>query len=252
MYDGSASGALYLDTTRLITDTSGNVVWEWQNTDPFGNNMPNENPSGQGTFTCNLGFPGQYRDRETNTFYNTYRDAYDAATGRYTQFDPIGLRGGINGFVYVEGNPLSFADPSGLCPAGTHRATDEEMKTILDKAKEIEDKNYTHDQMQCNQFVAKSVNGAKPGTFSKEFNTTEIGKGDAPMDSVDAKDANVALFKDPGHVVLVSGKTDGKMSRFEGSQTSSGPATVNVNERSWWKPKVTDSNVKYFALCIPN
>jgi len=108
----------HLDTPRIITDTSGNVVWQWDNTDPFGANMADENPSNQGIFAFNLGFPGQYRDNETNTFYNFYRDAYDSEIGRYTQSDPIGLAGGINTFIYVLGNPLSYIDPLGLANSG--------------------------------------------------------------------------------------------------------------------------------------
>jgi RHS repeat-associated protein len=103
-----------LDTPREITDTGGNVVWQWDNIDPFGNNVPNENPSGLGTFRFDLRFPGQVADRETNTFYNTYRDAYDPALDRYTQSDPIGLAGGINTYTYVLGNPISRIDPTGL------------------------------------------------------------------------------------------------------------------------------------------
>ena len=103
----------HLDTPRVITNSTGNVVWQWDNVDPFGNNIPNENPGGAGTFQFPLRFAGQYADRETNTFYNFYRDAYDPALGRYTQFDPIGLQGGINGYVYVLNNPLSYTDPTG-------------------------------------------------------------------------------------------------------------------------------------------
>jgi RHS repeat-associated protein len=102
-----------MDTPREITDTGGNVVWQWDNQDPFGNNMPNQNPTGAGQFGFNLRFPGQYADRETNTHYNINRD-YDPAIGRYVQSDPIGLLGGINTYAYVEANPVSNNDPNGL------------------------------------------------------------------------------------------------------------------------------------------
>jgi len=53
---------------------------------------------------------------ETGFYYNYFRDAYDPATGRYTQSDPIGLEGGLNTFGYVEGNPVNAVDPEGLAP----------------------------------------------------------------------------------------------------------------------------------------
>jgi RHS repeat-associated protein len=103
----------HLNSPRLITNQAGQAVWRWEQTDPFGGNVPNENPSGLGTFTCNLRLPGQYFENETNLHYNYHRD-YDPATARYTQFDPIGLRGGINGYAYVGSNPLILTDPKGL------------------------------------------------------------------------------------------------------------------------------------------
>jgi RHS repeat-associated protein len=104
----------HLGTPRVITRPSDNkIVWKWDSTEAFGNNVPNENPSALGAFTYNLRMPGQYFDKETGTFYNYFRD-YDPATGRYIQSDPIGLRGGINTFGYVDGNPLADEDPFGL------------------------------------------------------------------------------------------------------------------------------------------
>ena len=103
----------HLNTPRLITDVNNNPVWEWKNSDPFGANLPNENPSNLGTFTYNPRFAGQYFDKETGLHYNYYRD-YDPSTGRYVQSDPIGLFGGINTYGYTGANPVNRADPSGL------------------------------------------------------------------------------------------------------------------------------------------
>jgi RHS repeat-associated protein len=39
---------------------------------------------------------------------------YDPASGRFTQEDPIGLAGGVNGYGFAEGDPVSYSDPYGL------------------------------------------------------------------------------------------------------------------------------------------
>ncbi|MFC5472736.1 RHS repeat-associated core domain-containing protein [Paraherbaspirillum soli] len=104
----------HLNTPRVITQALDNqMVWRWDNTDPFGLLPPDENPSGLGAFSYNQRFPGQVYDRETNNFYNIHRD-YDPQLGRYVESDPIGLNGGINTFSYVGGNPVSLTDPLGL------------------------------------------------------------------------------------------------------------------------------------------
>jgi RHS repeat-associated protein len=89
-------------------------VWRWDQQEPFGNNVPDENPSGLGVFDLPLRLPGQYFDKETNLHYNYYR-YYDASLGIYDQSDPIGLRGGLNTYAYVSSNPLGAIDPFGLC-----------------------------------------------------------------------------------------------------------------------------------------
>jgi RHS repeat-associated protein len=102
----------HLGTPRLITDSSQAQRWTWHSA-PYGDTQTNQNPTSKGTLVYNLRFLGQYYDKEVNTFYNWHRD-YESTTGRYLQSDPIGLAGGINTYVYVEGNPLTYTDLLGL------------------------------------------------------------------------------------------------------------------------------------------
>jgi RHS repeat-associated protein len=104
----------HLNAPRVIVRASDNkMVWRWDDSDPFGVQRPDNNPSGLGTFVYNLRFPGQVFDQETLLHYNMHRD-YDPATGRYIQSDPIGLEGGINTYGYVENGPTNGIDPDGL------------------------------------------------------------------------------------------------------------------------------------------
>jgi RHS repeat-associated protein len=98
----------HLDTSRRVEDSEGNIVWKWESK-PFGED------EATGTFSFNLRFPGQYFDGETGTHYNINRD-YNPVTGRYIQSDPIGFDGGVNGFRYVDGKPLSLDDKKGENP----------------------------------------------------------------------------------------------------------------------------------------
>jgi RHS repeat-associated protein len=99
----------------MIADSTGTTVWRWDQGEPFGNDVPNNNPSGAGAFDFPLRFPGQYFDWETNLVYNYYRD-YDSSIGRYVQSDPIGVFGGVNLYRFVRNNPLSLTDVFGLAP----------------------------------------------------------------------------------------------------------------------------------------
>jgi RHS repeat-associated protein len=137
----------HLNTARVITSNrlntaapgtpQNNIRWSWlpgntattPNTtsvntsagDPFGATPANANPSAlaTGNFTFNLRFAGQYFDKESGLHYNHHRD-YDPTLGRYVQSDPIGLEGGINTYLYVGADPLSFIDLEGLEAMGHH------------------------------------------------------------------------------------------------------------------------------------
>jgi RHS repeat-associated protein len=106
----------HLNSPRKVAQSSsgGQLVWRWD-ADPFGTAAPNQNPSGLGTFPYNIRFPGQYYQAETGLNQNWIRD-YDPLAGRYLESDPIGLRAGINTYIYVLDDPLSYADPNGMLP----------------------------------------------------------------------------------------------------------------------------------------
>ncbi|NUW71977.1 RHS domain-containing protein [Vibrio mediterranei] len=99
----------HLGTPQALTDESGATVWK-----------ASYSPFGKATVTTeqikfNLRFPGQYYDAETGLHYNWHR-YYDPSLGRYLQSDPLGLHAGVDTYGYVNGNPLSLSDPTGLCP----------------------------------------------------------------------------------------------------------------------------------------
>lgn len=106
----------HLNTPRLVANQSGQTVWRWDQQEPFGVNVPDENPFGLGAFEFPLRFPGQYADKETNLHYNYFRD-YDPGLGRYVQSDPMGLRAGLDVYAYGTSNPLRLTDPLGLLAA---------------------------------------------------------------------------------------------------------------------------------------
>ena len=91
----------HLNTPRLVADDQQRTVWRWDQQEPFGVNVPDENPSSLRAFEFPVRFAGQYYDRETAVIQNRNRD-YDSALGRYVQSDPIGLSGGLNTYAYVD------------------------------------------------------------------------------------------------------------------------------------------------------
>ncbi|WP_431113398.1 RHS repeat-associated core domain-containing protein [Variovorax paradoxus] len=116
----------HLNTPRRLSNADGQPVWQWSYS-AFGEDKPtiakhrfanldttpNPGTTSVSEVKFNLRYPGQYADEESGLFYNYFR-SYDAKTGRYSQPDPIGLRGGWNRFGYVSGNALRFSDPFGL------------------------------------------------------------------------------------------------------------------------------------------
>ena len=87
------------------------------------------------------GYIGAWGYRTHDDFHLVHVGAryYDAATGRFLQRDPIGIRAGINVYAYVANQPLAYMDPSGYTiidwlltgqwnpPPGVREAAEEEF-----------------------------------------------------------------------------------------------------------------------------
>ncbi|MEO8034190.1 MAG: RHS repeat-associated core domain-containing protein [Acidobacteriota bacterium] len=99
----------HLGTPVLQTDASGTIDWRAEY-EPFGSIYTLRTGT---TRHQPLRFPGQEADPANGEReYNIFR-WYRSGWGRYTQSDPIGLKGGINSFSYAR-NPLTQVDPLGL------------------------------------------------------------------------------------------------------------------------------------------
>ncbi|EBC0776120.1 Rhs family protein [Salmonella enterica] len=97
---------------EALTDSDGVVKWRQQWPAGLWGRERHEVLKDAHGVMQNLRFQGQYLDRETGLHYNLFR-YYDPDCGRFTQPDPISIRGGLNLYAYVV-NPLLWIDPLGL------------------------------------------------------------------------------------------------------------------------------------------
>jgi RHS repeat-associated protein len=113
----AGSGEIYyfhndhLGTPELMTDESGSAVWEAK-VKPFGD----ANVKSTSTVNNNFRLPGQIFDEETGFHYNYFRD-YHPGIGRFIEADPIGMKGGINLYVYCANDPVNSMDSDGQVAA---------------------------------------------------------------------------------------------------------------------------------------
>ena len=101
----------HLGSTRLATDVAGLIVESYKYW-PYGDDGP-----GTGTANQRLTFAGMERDTENKHYFDHAR-TQDFNIGRFLALDPVsGWRGSPqswNRYSYVQGNPMSLVDPTGL------------------------------------------------------------------------------------------------------------------------------------------
>jgi len=96
-----------LGTTRFLTDASGGEI------EPAVYTAFGELVSGT---SGRFGYVGAYgyQSHDEMPYQHVGARYYDPTTGRFLQRDPIGVKGGLNVYLYVQNSPASAVDPLGL------------------------------------------------------------------------------------------------------------------------------------------
>jgi RHS repeat-associated protein len=96
-----------LGSIYAVTDSSGTVRARYDY-DAWGRRTKLS-----GDVDADFGYTGHFFHEPSGLHLAPYR-AYDANLGRWLSVDPMGLDEGPNLYAYVENNPITNVDPSGL------------------------------------------------------------------------------------------------------------------------------------------
>jgi len=102
-----------IGSTRLLTDNTGSTTATPTYT-AFGERV-DTGPSERFAYAGSWGYESHdFPQGSEIPYLHVGFRYYDPGSGRFLQRDPIGIRGGLNVYVYVANHPVSFIDPSGL------------------------------------------------------------------------------------------------------------------------------------------
>ncbi|WP_367946791.1 RHS repeat-associated core domain-containing protein [Leptospira santarosai] len=108
----------HLGSITMITDGAGNPAsgpepgTSFVSYEPYGSIIRNDS---YGPDIFRYKFTGQIEDKETGLYYYKAR-YYEPTLGRFLQADSVLMPSNVNGmnrYMYVEGNPVNYRDPSG-------------------------------------------------------------------------------------------------------------------------------------------
>ncbi|WP_284415329.1 RHS repeat-associated core domain-containing protein [Acidovorax sp. SUPP3334] len=250
-----AIDADHLNTPRRLTNTQGQVAWQWLITG-FGEANPTTGAtgytqSGQGSaayaeaIRFDLRYPGQVFDEETGLNYNLHR-SYDMPSGRYIQNDPIGLNGGWNRYGYVGGNPLNFTDPTGLqaiplppllIPGVPNPSVDaqRDLADRLSRAFKDDDETTYQTYTRYNPLTGDCYSGRTSGIDTPERNVRNRGYGQSLLNAEGFLPP--VLDRSSTNYDAIRGREQQLIDINGGAQSSGGDSRNKINGISPWNPR---------------
>jgi RHS repeat-associated protein len=110
-------GTDQLGSVRNVSSVQNGATVASYDYDPYGNQTLTT-----GQALVDFRYAGMFYHAASGLYLTNYR-AYDPKSARWLSRDPIGEVGGTNVYGYVDGNPVSYVDPSGLGPVDSPSAT---------------------------------------------------------------------------------------------------------------------------------
>lgn len=117
----------HLGSASLELDDSANII-SYEEYYPYGDTSYRAGRNASEVSRKRYRYTGKEKDEESSLYYCEQR-YYAAHISRWVSTDPTWLEDGINLYAYVNGNPVSGVDPSGM---GTEN-NDDVVKPVLDE-----------------------------------------------------------------------------------------------------------------------
>ena len=175
----------HLGSTIALVDNAGSLTTRYTYS-PFGDTTQ----TGEGSTN-----PFQYTGRENdNTGLYYYRARYyDPRLQRFISSDPIGLRGGLNTYAYVENNPLNWIDPEGLASTSTRQggrssgsgkqrpqpeiSPNQKPKDLVDALADLLDPEMPHNCVLSPEYECPPLDPSDDGTMCRANNQEARSEG---------------------------------------------------------------------------
>ncbi|UDL04773.1 RHS repeat-associated core domain-containing protein [Marinobacter sp. CA1] len=159
---------------RLWSRT-GEKLWQ-ANANAWGQCQP-DTPKGHIHQPIRL--PGQFEDELTGIVQNRFRE-YEPDAGRYLTSDPLGIKGGLNGYRYTQ-NPVDYIDQLGLVQEASvtaENAIDAEMASVDDVSPASQEIAWEEGQigdLSTAQLIMESIFGSGHTAMRQNASPQEVG-----------------------------------------------------------------------------